>query len=121
VNRSSRGQATVEAALLLPFIALVLLAVVQVGLVVRSRILITHAAREGVRAAAVGASYKDVKAAVEIAGNLPIQRLSVEVSRSDGTATVVVTYADPTDVPLVGQLVGDANIVAVARMRIEPG
>jgi len=111
----------VETALLLPFIALVLLAVIQVGLVVRSRILVTHAAREGARAAAVGASYKDVRTAVGIAGDLPIQRLNVEVTRAGGTATVTVTYIDPTDVPLVGRLVGDAHIVAVARMRMEPG
>jgi len=121
VSRSDKGQATVEAALLLPFIALLLLAVVQVGLVVRSRILITHAAREGVRAAAVGGSDDDVRTAVAIAGDLPVQRLEVEVQRTGGTAEVKVTYRDPTDVPLIGGLVGDAEIVAVARMRIEPG
>ena len=47
------GQATVEVALLLPLLALLLLAVVQVGLVVRDQVLVTHAAREAARAAAV--------------------------------------------------------------------
>lgn len=121
MSRSSRGQATVEAAILLPFIALILLAIVQIGLVVRSRILVTHAAREGARAAAVGGSDDEVRAAVAIAGNLPIQRLEVEVRRVGDTASVTVTYRDPTDVPLVGALVGDAEMVAVARMRIEAG
>jgi len=106
---------------LLPFMALLLLAVVQVGLVVRSRVLTTHAAREGVRAAAVGGSNDDVRKAAAIAGDLPIQRLKVEVQRRDGTAEVRVTYRDPTDVPLIGSLIGDAEIVAVARMRIESG
>ncbi len=113
------GQATVESALLLPFVALLLLAVVQVGLVVRSRVLVTHAAREGARAAAVGGSDSDVRRAVEVAGDLPIHRLDVTVSRSDGVATVTVTFSDPTDVPLVGSMVGDAEMQAVARMRLE--
>lgn len=110
-----------EAALLLPFMALLLLAVVQVGLVVRSRILVTHAAREGARAAAVGGSDSDVREAVGIAGDLPLHRMEVAVRRAGGTAEVSVTYSDPTNVPLIGAMVGDAEIVAVARMRIESG
>ena len=40
-----RGQAAVELALALPLVALLLLAVVQVGLVVRDQVLTTPAAR----------------------------------------------------------------------------
>ncbi|MGH9185287.1 MAG: TadE family protein, partial [Acidimicrobiales bacterium] len=46
----ARGQATVELALVLPFVALVLLAVAQTALVVRAQVLVTHAAREAARA-----------------------------------------------------------------------
>ncbi len=116
---STGGQATVELALLLPFVALVLLAVIQVGLVVRSRILVTHAAREGARVAAVGGSDGEVRRAVAVAGDLPIHRLDVEIRRSGGVATVTVSFRDPTDVPLVGSLVGDAEMQAVATMRLE--
>jgi len=115
----ARGQATVESALLLPFIALMLLAVIQVGLVVRSRVLVTHAARVGVRVAAVGGSDDEVRRATAVAGDLAIQRLEVEVRRAGGVATVIVSFRDPTDVPLVGSLVGDAKMTAVARMRLE--
>lgn len=120
--RTQRGQATVETALLMPFIALVLLAVIQVGLVVRGRILVTHAAREGARVAAVGGSDSEVGRAAMAAGNLPLDRMRVEVDRSGGVASVTVIYSDPTDVPLVGAMLGDAEMEAVARMRIEsPG
>ncbi|MEY2448174.1 MAG: TadE-like protein [Acidimicrobiaceae bacterium] len=44
-RRRERGQATVEAALVLPLVVLLLLAVVQVGLLVRAEVLVTHAAR----------------------------------------------------------------------------
>ena len=49
------GQAAVELALVLPLVALLLLALVQVGLVVRDQILVIHAAREAAREAAVDA------------------------------------------------------------------
>ena len=48
-----RGQATVELALGLPLVLLGVLLVVQVGLVVADQVRVVHAAREGVRAAAV--------------------------------------------------------------------
>ena len=48
-----RGQAALEFALCLPILALLLLALVQVGLVVCDQVAVVHAAREGARAAAV--------------------------------------------------------------------
>ena len=53
---ADRGQSTVEFALVLPLVVMVLLLVVQVGLVVRDQVLVVHAAREAARAAAVGDS-----------------------------------------------------------------
>ena len=48
-----RGQATVEFAFLLPLIVLSVLAVIQVGLVVRDQLGVVHAARQAARAASV--------------------------------------------------------------------
>lgn len=114
-----RGQATVEAALLLPIVALALLAVIQVGLVVHARVMVTHATREGARVAAVGGSHADVVEAVVASGGLPPQRLSVDVSTDGGRSTVVVRYRAPTDVPIVGALVGEVEMEGVATMRSE--
>ncbi len=115
----STGQATVESALLIPFVALVLLAIVQLALVVHARVMVTHAAREGARVAAVGGSDDEIGRAVGVAGDLVLHRLRVDVSRVDGTATVRVSYVDPTDVPIVGSLIHDVELTAVARMRLE--
>lgn len=117
--RPERGQATAEVALLIPFVMMALLAIVQIGLVVRARVMVTHAAREGVRVAAVGGSDSEVRHAVHVAADLAIHRIEVSVRRSDGTATVEVRYRDPTDVPIVGGLIDDADLEAVAHMRIE--
>ncbi len=116
---ASRGQATVESALLIPFVALLLLALVQVGLLVHARVMVTHAAREGVRVAAVGGSDDEIREAVAVAGDLALHRLRVEIARESGTVTVQVSYTDPTSVPLVGSMIHDVELVARARMRIE--
>src|SRR4029078_2878808 len=42
----TRGQATVELALVLPLVVFALLAILQVGLVVRDQVAVVHAARE---------------------------------------------------------------------------
>ena len=115
----TEGQSTVEFTLILPLFALMLLAVVQAGLLVRTRVLVTHAAREAVREAAVGGSDHDVRVAAAAAANLDRSRLSVVVSRHGGRATVSLRYLEPTDVPLVGSLLGDATFVAEATMRLE--
>ncbi len=104
---------------MMPFFALMLLAVVQVGLLVRARVLVTHAAREAVRSAAVGVADGEVRAAALAAADLDPRRLAVSVRRVNGRATVELRYAEPTDVPLVGPLVGDAVFEARATMHLE--
>lgn len=114
-----RGQATVEAALLLPVVAVTLLAAIQVGLLVHARVMVTHAAREGVRVAATGGALGEVTEAVVASGRLPPQRLEVEVVPGGGRVTVVVRFDAPTNVPIVGALVGDLALDAEATMRLE--
>lgn len=121
-RRPESGQATVEVALLLPLLALLLLAVVQVGLVVRDQVLVTHAAREAARAAAVDPQVAVARDGAVAAARLDPDRLSVELSGSTepgGRLTVTVRYRAPTLVPLAGALVGDRILVATATMRVE--
>lgn len=115
----SEGQATVEFALILPFLALLLLTAVQVGLLVRTRVLLTHAAREAAREAAVGADDAEVRTAALASADLSPEHLVVVVSRSDGRVSVELRYVQSTDVPLVGPLIGDATFDAAASMRLE--
>ena len=103
----------------MPFFALMLLTVVQVGLLVRTRVLVTHAAREAVRVAAVGVGDGEVRAAAIAAADLDPTRLRVSVQRADGRAAVELSYTELTDVPVVGPLVGDAVFEASATMRLE--
>ncbi len=117
-----RGQAAVEVALVLPLVAALLLVLVQIGLVVRAQVLVTHAAREAARAAAVDAEAGAGPAAAAASSTLDPERLSVTVSGRAGTGSrvlVEVAYDVPTDVPLVGGLLGDVELSARATMRVE--
>jgi Flp pilus assembly protein TadG len=103
-------------------VATLLLVVVQVGLVVRDQILLTHAAREGARAAAVDAAPGAALTAARAAGGLDPARLAVEVTGRGGPGTrvqVVATYDEPDDLPLVGRFLGDLRLRAEATMRVE--
>jgi hypothetical protein len=97
--------------------------VLQAGLVVRDRVLVTHAAREAARAAAV-ADVDPASAATRAAlraGDLSAERLAVTSAVVDGgeRVTVRITYRSSTDVPLVGALLPDIDLGAEATMRVE--
>jgi TadE-like protein len=114
----TRGQATVELALVLPLVVFALLAILQVGLVVRDQVAVVHAAREAARAASVdpdpsratGAARRVLHDAQVDVGPRP------EVGES---IAVEVRYHDRTDLPLVGPLFPDLDLHARAVMRVE--
>jgi Flp pilus assembly protein TadG len=120
--RRDQGQASVELALVLPLVVFLLLTLVQGGLLVRDQILVTHAAREAARAAALDDDIAAMEAAATSAGPLHADRMQVDISGRHGAGsqfTVRVTYRAPTNVPLVGQLLGDFALHASASMRAE--
>lgn len=112
-----RGQAVVELALCTPLVCMFLLAVVQVGLVVSDHLLANHAAREAARAASVSASPASAGAAAA-ARSAPAASVAIAVAARTVTATVVLRSR--TDVPLIGALLPDVEIVATATMAREP-
>lgn len=119
---NDRAQASVELALVLPLVVLLLLALIQGGLIVRDRILVTHAAREAVRVAALEDDQGAIEHAATKAGPLNEDRLNVDTSGRDGPGSrveVKVTYDAPTDVPLVGVLLSEVRLEASATMRVE--
>lgn len=122
-ERGDRGQASVELALLLPVVVLLLLAVLQVGLLARDVVLVTHASREAARAAATDPEPGAARAAANASSGLDPDRLDVTVSGRGAAGSrvrVEVTYQAQTGVPLIGALLGDRTIRSTATMRVEP-
>jgi Flp pilus assembly protein TadG len=113
----------VEFALVLPLVVLVVLFVVQAGLVVRDQVLVSHAAREAARAAAVSDSDRPSAAtmAARQAGNLDADRVSATTTMADGDASVrvLISYRSITGIPIIGSLVPDIDLESTVVMRVE--
>jgi len=116
------GQASVELALLLPVVVLLLLAVLQVGLLARDVVLVTHASREAARAAATDPDPGAARVAATSSGGLDADRLVVTVTDRGAAGSrvrVELAYRAETRVPLIGALLGDRTIKSSATMRVE--
>ena len=107
---------------MLPLLALLALCLVQLGLVARDQVRVTFGAREGARQAAVEDDEAAVRRAVTASTRLAADRLEIDVGdrgQPGSRVTVRVAYRAPTDLPLVGRLVGDVQLEGVATMRVE--
>lgn len=109
-------------ALVLPVVALLLLAVVQAALVVRDQVLVVHAAREAARAAAVDPAAGAPQRAALAAAPLDPSRLVVRVGQGGGSGqpvAVTVSYRSRTFAPMIGALLPDIVLMGRAAMRRE--
>ena len=107
-SAGQRGTAAVEFALVLPIVLAIVLALVQVGLLVRDRLLVESAVRSGARTAAVEPGDDAVRAAVvRSAPSLDPGSLSVSTARAGvrgEPVTVTVSYVAAIRVPFVAWL-----------------
>lgn len=121
-----RGSASVEFALVLPLLLVLVLAVLQVGIYVTNQLVVEGAARSGARQAAVSLDDATVTDAVTgAAAGLDPAALEVTIARGDGAGspvTVTVVYRAAAIVPAVGWLFpSTVELTATATMREETG
>jgi Flp pilus assembly protein TadG len=119
---SQHGQTTVELALCLPIVLLVLAAVVEIGLIAGDQIRLWHAAREAARVAVVEPDPATAVKAAEAAGFETVDvSISPEVPRrkAGSPLTVALSFDRPGVVPLVGKLFEAVELTSEATMRIE--
>lgn len=126
-RQEERGQATVELALVLPVLVLILFGIMEFGRLFSAYLVVTNAAREGARLAAVGADDAAIVARVrDAAGSLDPAALTVDIeppasNRFSGTeARVTVSYAVYLVTPvLTGIAPNPFPLRARAVMRVE--
>jgi Flp pilus assembly protein TadG len=121
-----RASASVEFALVLPFVLIMALAMLQVGLLVKDQLVVEGSARAGARQAAVTTDDAEVARTAERAAvGLDPSRLEFHVQRDGGAGTSVavkVLYHAPVAVPLVSWLFPDTiDLGSTAIMRQETG
>jgi uncharacterized protein (UPF0333 family) len=116
---ADRGQASVEFALALPLVVVLILGVIQVVLVARDQLAVELAAREGARAAAVAAA-PSTAAQRAAASSTELRPLGVSTRTNGGNVTVTVIHRNPTNVPLLGALIGSVDLSATITMAREP-
>ena len=116
------GQATLEVALCLPLIALLMGGLVEIGLFVADHSRVWHAAREAVRVAAVDPDESKVLQAAQANG---LKQVSVDIEPDPHArilgepVTVDVEYRPTGRLPIIGRAVRALTIEADATMRIE--
>lgn len=130
-RRSERGAEIVEFALVLPVLLLIGLGICDFGMLFQRYEIVTNAAREGARAAAVGLSQDQIETVVEAylaAGGLNGQS-TIEVTTPDIGApvnVVRVTVSYPNGMFIVGPIAGifgseleAVTLTSAATMRVE--
>jgi Flp pilus assembly protein TadG len=121
-NGREGGQATIELALALPILVLVILAFLEASLVGADQVRVSHAAREGARVAAVKPETEAIEAAVRASG---LSGAEVEIDpppsqrTQGGAVTVTVRYHPRGHIPLIGELFTNLTLTSEATMRVE--
>ena len=113
-----QGQSTVEFALVLPLVVMLLLATIQTALVARDQVLVVHAAREAAREASVDGGDARVRATVDRV--LPGAAVIIAPNPGIGEPrAVTVSFVSHTDLPLIGVFFPDPELTASVTMRAE--
>jgi len=119
LNTAETGQATVEFALVLPFLFLFSLSVVQVGSIANDQLALGHAARSAARAISLG----DVtdQSANQIATNavdntITLNNVRINIELSDKFAQVALSYTRKINIPIIGRLINEVTLHSSATM-----
>lgn len=104
--KNQNGQSLVEFALVLPLILLILCCILEFGLIFYSYLVITHAAREGARAGAVGKPDSEIVTLVQGAAPLPRAGTNLKITRLEPNQT-----ARLSGLPLTVEVSYDVDLV----------
>lgn len=126
--RDERGITTIEFAVLLPVLLLLLLGIIQIGLFVFTLVDVREATREGGRQLTVlrndsnGAQNVENKVAASVGGEINASKLSYTFSSPPPwapgtTVTMTVTYPDTLNV--MGIDISDGPIKETAKVTVE--
>jgi TadE-like protein len=118
LSRTECGQATVESAIVMLFVMVLILLLAQAAMVVRDKVAVMNAARDAAREASVGATQSRIEELVS--RTVPHARVHIERSGHVGApVTVEVIEHESTSMPIIGPLIPDFNLSERLTMRSE--
>ncbi len=113
------GQATVEFALVLPFLFLFSLSVVQIGSVANDQLALGHAARTAARAislADVADENANQIALDSVQNSITLDPVDVSVELNETLAQVTLFYQRQINIPIIGNLFNSVTLQATTSM-----
>ena len=125
--RSEQGQTAVEFALVAPFLVMLLLAILQLGITFNHYLTVTDAARAGARRAIVarvaGLTPADIEASVRAAAS-DLDQSQLKVLVDDATwnvsgSNVIVTVTYPYAINVLGVVVASGSLTSTMTDRLE--
>ncbi len=113
------GQATVEFALVLPFLFLFSMAIVQVGSVANDQLALGHAARTAARAISLGditSENANQVAFSAVENAITLENIDIQVELDESLARVTLTYERQISLPIIGKLINELTLHASVSM-----
>ena len=118
-DATETGQATVEFALVLPFLFLFSLSVVQVGSIANDQLALGHAARSAARAISLGdvtdQSVNQI-AANAVDNTITLNNVRIDIELGDKFAQVALSYTRTINIPIIGRLINEVTLHSSATM-----
>ncbi len=113
LSTAESGQATVEFALVLPFLFLFSMAIVQVGSVANDQLALGHAARTAARAISLGditSENANQVAFSAVENAVTLENIDIQVELDESLARVTLTYERQISLPIIGDLIDDLTL-----------
>jgi Flp pilus assembly protein TadG len=118
VKSSEAGQSTVEFALIIPVVAIFLMLILQVGLVVRQKILVTNSSREAARILSVENDFG--KATMKAKETVNDAKVIISRPANQGEyLTVTIKDVVKSKIPILGVIFPDISVTSKTTMRVE--
>ena len=118
VKSSEAGQSTVEFALIIPVVAIFLMLILQVGLVVRQKILVTNSSREAARILSVENDFG--KATMKAKETVNGAEVIISRPANQGEyLTVTIKDVVKSKMPILGVIFPDISVTSKTTMRVE--
>ncbi len=127
IIKSTKGQALVEMAFVLPILLLILMGIVEFGRIINSYLVITNAVREGARYAAIHSTDEQINLVIsDLTSTLNQSELNIvitpsETNRITGSSAVIrIDYDIDIFTPIISNIVPDPfRVTAQTVMRVE--